>query len=102
MPSPNRFFSATVVAGRLHILGLPRGGPWDPARLEWREASEVDTLVNPRAGDRKISTREGLQAIMTPSAAPRRFLWIHESLVDEARRLWEGTDAARNDGVLEL
>jgi hypothetical protein len=102
MLSSDRFFSATVVAGRLHILGLPRGGPWDPARLEWREASEVDTLVNPRAGDRKISTREGLQAIMTPSATPSRFLWIHESLVGEARRLWEETDPARSNGVLEL
>ena len=99
MPSVHRFFSATVVAGRLHILGLPSTGPWDFARLEWRHEPEVDTLVNPRAGDRKITMREELQAIVTTSAVPRRFLWIHESLVEEARRLWEGTKGARNVGT---
>ena len=96
MPSSHRFFSATIVAGRLHILGLPSTGPWDFARLEWRDEPEVGTLVNPRAGDRKITTREELQALVTASAVPSRFLWIHESLVEEARRLWEGTKGARN------
>ena len=91
MASPNRFFSATVIAGRLHILGLARGGPWTPGRLEWREESVLDFLVNQRAGDRKIASREELEAIIqAPAGAMRtRFLWIHEDLVEEARRLWE-------------
>lgn len=91
MASPDRFFSATVIAGRLHILGLARGGPWTPGRLEWREESVLDSLVNQRAGDRKIASREELEAIIqAPVEAMRtRFLWIHEDLVEEARRLWE-------------
>ena len=103
MPSSHRFFSATIVAGRLHILGLPSTGPWDFARLEWRDEAEVGTLVNPRAGDRKITTRKELQAVVTTPAIPSRFLWIHESLVEEARRLWEGAkDGTRNDEALDL
>jgi hypothetical protein len=91
MASPDRFFSATVIAGRLHILGLARGGPWTPGRLEWREESMLDLLVNRRAGDRKVTSREELETIVqAPAGAmPSRFLWIHEALVEEARRLWE-------------
>ena len=89
MSSPDRFFSATVVPGRLHILGLARGGPWNSGRLEWRQEPEVDVLMNPRAGDRKVVTKEELEAIVIAPTAPTRFLWIHESLVEDARRLWE-------------
>ncbi len=91
MVSPDRFFSATIVAGRLRILGLPQGGSWDPSRLEWREEPELDTLVNPKAGDRKVRTREELEAIVTAPEIPTRFLWIHESLLEDARRLWGRT-----------
>jgi len=80
-----------MIAGRLHILGLARGGPWTPARLEWREESVLDILLNPRAGDRKVLSREELEAVVkAPAGSIRtRFLWIHEDLVEEARRLWE-------------
>ena len=92
MASSDRFFSATIVAGRLHVLGLARGGTWDSSRLEWREEPGLDVLLNPRAGDRKVTTREELQAIVTapPGTFATRFLWIHEGLTEEARRLWEG------------
>lgn len=100
MASPDRFFSATVIAGRLHVLGLARGGPWAPARLEWREEPGVDTLINPRAGDRKVTVREELEAIVNAPAGtiPPRFLWIHERLVEEARRLWEGGPSGVSEG----
>jgi hypothetical protein len=92
MASPDRFFSATVVAGRLHVLGLARGGSWHAGRLEWRQEPELDVLMNPRAGDRKVVTKEELEAaVMTPTA-PTRFLWIHEGLLEDARRLWERTN----------
>lgn len=92
MQRADRFFSATVVAGRLHILGLARGGPWNARRLEWRQESEMDVLVNPRAGDRKVTTREDLESIVRNPSAPVRFLWIHERLVEDARRLWEANE----------
>ncbi len=42
-------------------------------------------------GDRKARTREELETIIKEplKAAPTREVWMHESLVDEARRLWE-------------
>ena len=89
MASPDRFFSATVEAGRLRILGLPQGGPWNPSRLEWREEPELDTLVNAKAGDRKVRTREALEAMVTTPPVPTRFLWVHEGLLEDARRLWQ-------------
>lgn len=91
MASPDRFFSATTIAGRLHILGLARGGPWNATRLEWREEPGLDTLLNSRAGDRKVRSREELEAAVNAPAGgmPTRFLWIHEALVEDARRLWE-------------
>jgi hypothetical protein len=91
MASPDRFFSATIEAGRIRILGLPWEGPWDPARLEWREEPELDILVNLKAGDRKVRTREELEFLVTVPSTPTRFLWIHENLLDDARRLWERT-----------
>ena len=92
MQTPDRFFSATVVAGRLHILGLARGGPWNAGRLEWRQEPELDVLVNPRAGDRKVTTREELESIVMTPTVPIRFLWIHERLLEDARRLWEANE----------
>jgi hypothetical protein len=87
---PPRFFSAAVIAGRLHVLGLARGGPWNPEHLEWRTEPDVDRLVNPNAGDRKITARADLARIGSADAAerPARFLWIREDLLEEARRLW--------------
>jgi len=86
----DRFFAATITSGWLHILGLPQGGPWNREQLEWREEPELDILVNPRAGDRKVVTREALEAIVQAPAEATltRFLWIHESLLEEAWRLW--------------
>ncbi len=40
---------------------------------------------------RKARTREELEAVMKEprGVSPTREVWVHESLVDEARRLWE-------------
>ena len=40
---------------------------------------------------RKARTREELEAVMKEprGVSPTREVWMHESLVDEARRLWE-------------
>jgi len=50
----------------------------------------VDILLSTRQADRKVRTREELEAVMKePKRAPTREVWMHESLQDEARRLWE-------------
>jgi hypothetical protein len=43
------------------------------------------------AGDQKVRTLDELEvAIKEPmKVSPTRIVWIHESLEDEARRLWE-------------
>jgi hypothetical protein len=65
-------------------------GPWNPARLEWADEEFVDMLLSKNTGDRKARTREELEAVMKePKRAPSREVWMHESLVDDARRLWE-------------
>ena len=99
MDSPERFFSAAILAGRLHVLGVPQWGPWDAARVELRAEDEITCSMNETAGDRKIRTPEELEAIMRAptGATPTRRIWIHESLVAEARRLWEQMTAALRD-----
>jgi hypothetical protein len=66
-------------------------GPWDPSRLERGDEAFVDMLLSKNTGDRKARTREELEAIMKEprNVAPTKEVWMNESLVDEARRLWE-------------
>ncbi len=88
--SSDRYFPATILVGHLHVRGIPDRGPWNPARLEWDDEAFVDILLSTRQADRKVRTREELEAIMTePKRVPSREVWMHESLVDDARQLWE-------------
>ena len=89
MTSPDRFFPATILGGHLHVRGIPDWDPWDPARFEWADEAFVDLLLTKSIGDRKARTREELEVVMKePKRAPTREVWMHESLVDDARRLW--------------
>ncbi len=86
-----RFFAATILGGHLHVRGIPDWGPWDLLQLEWGDEEFVDLLLSKNPGDRKARTREELEVIMKEplTVAPTREFWLHERLVDEARRLWE-------------
>ena len=86
-----RFFAAAVVAGRLHVRGVPDWGPWDSTKLEWAAELEIDPYLVVEAGDRKVRTLEELREIInaTMAEAGTRFVWIHHSLGDEVQRLWE-------------
>jgi hypothetical protein len=92
----NRFFAALVLAGRLHVRGIRDRDPWDPSRLEWATELEIDPNLVVAAGDRKIGTRDELEKVLRepPEVAHSQFVWIHESLVDEVRRVWERMTAA--------
>ena len=48
-------------------------------------------ILSEVTGDRKVRTPEELEGVMKEprGAAPTRYVWMHESLVEEARRLWE-------------
>ncbi len=90
MVSWHRYFPATILGGHLHVRGLPDWGSWNPTKLEWADEEYVGMFVGVDPIHRKARTREELEAIMKePRRAPTREVWMHENLVDEARRLWE-------------
>ena len=51
----------------------------------------MDLLLEVRQADRKVRTREELEIVMGEprNVAPTKCIWLHESLVDDAHRLWE-------------
>jgi hypothetical protein len=85
------FIAATILAGRLHVRGIPPWGPWDKARLEYRSEGEIEATLDDARGDRKIRTAEELSTVMKTHANSTLspVIWIHESLEDEVRRVWE-------------
>jgi hypothetical protein len=88
---PDRFFHATLLGGFLHVRDIPDWGPWRVESIEYTQESFVDAILRPGTRDRKVRTPEELQATLAEprGPAPSRTLWMHESLLDEARRLWE-------------
>jgi hypothetical protein len=58
--------------------------------LDWWPEDHLDKILL-TTGERKIRTREELDAVMKEprGVAPTRNVWIHESLEDDARRLWD-------------
>jgi hypothetical protein len=89
LASSHRYFPATILGGRLHIRALPAFGQWNPARLERADEEFVDMFVDTDPIHRKAGTREELEAVMKEprGVSPTLEVWMHESLVDEARRL---------------
>jgi hypothetical protein len=89
--SSDRYFPATILGDHLHVRGIPDWGPWDPARFEWQPEGFVDMILSPITRNRKVRTREELEAVMKEplGPAPTRYVWLHESLVDESHRLWQ-------------
>ena len=63
----------------------------DPTRHEWHTEREIDPGLVLATEDRKVRTPAELETIMQEPIhpTPTRFVWIHESLVDEVRQLWE-------------
>ena len=81
-PSERRYFPATVMAGRLYLDGQ--------SPVCWTE-SQVDVVINPRVGHRKIEAAEELeQVIRAVRQFPSVRLWIAEGLEDAAQRHCEG------------
>jgi hypothetical protein len=88
---PDRFFHATLLGDFLHVRGIPDWGPWNDGDIEYTHESFVDAILRPGTGDRKVRTIEELQAALAEprGPAPSRTLWLHVSLLEEARCLWE-------------
>ena len=88
--SADRFFPATIMGGRLHVTGAGEGRPWDSSQLDWWREDELDLILAKGEYGEKIRTPEELETVLRPpiTVAPARRVWIHESLEDDARRLW--------------
>ena len=91
MTETDRFFSATILGGRLHVQGVPDWGPWNSSRIDHFPENQI--VIVPEVGDRMVWTREELETIIREptGATPTRNIWIHESLEEQARRVWEGS-----------
>ena len=65
-------------------------GLWSSSRLHWWPEDHLDLILG-TTRERKVRTREELEAAMKEpmKVAPTRTVWMHESLEDDARRLWE-------------
>ena len=59
-------------------------------------------LILPTTRDCKVRTTEELEAATKEplKVAPTRNVWIHESLEDEARRLWERDRPSKSSSPL--
>jgi hypothetical protein len=58
--------------------------------LEYNTEPEITPGLVPAAGDRIVWTSEELKAAVTAHPKPTaKTLWVHESLEDETKRLWE-------------
>jgi len=86
----DRFFLATILGGRLHPDDVPDWGPWESSRLHCWTEDHLDLILG-TTRERRLRTKEEVSAeVREPKGvAPTRNVWIHESLEDEARRLWE-------------
>ena len=62
MGPSDRFFSATVLGGRLHVQSIPDWGPRNSNRIDRFPQNQI--VIVPEVGDRMIRTREELETIM--------------------------------------
>lgn len=85
-----RFFSATAMTGRLHLLDISDFGPWDSSRIVFHDEQEVDLILT-RLIIRKVLTIEELDEAL--SASENRpgsaSLFVYDSLLEAAKPRWE-------------
>ncbi len=85
-----RFFHATAMVGRLHLLDIGDWGSWDPARIDLVEQEYVDA-ISADMGAREVRTVEELDVSLQDSQGkPGSItLYFREDLLDAARERWQ-------------
>ncbi|HEV8339586.1 MAG TPA: hypothetical protein VGR25_08010 [bacterium] len=77
-PSERRFFPATLLAGRLYL---------DGPNLAYLTESQVNKILNPDVGGRRIETAEELAGVLLMTAGfPSVRVWIAEGLEQASRQ----------------
>jgi hypothetical protein len=86
-----RFFRATALAGELHLIDFHDWDDWDLEKVQYRDEAEVSWLMRTGASERRvIRTVPELDAAIVESASPRGiYLYVNESLIEEAKRRWQ-------------
>ena len=90
-PMAERFFRATALAGELHLIDLSDWDDWDSGKVQYRDETDVSWLMRTGAGERRVvHTAAELDAAIVESASPRGiYLYISDSLIEEAKRRWK-------------
>lgn len=94
----DRFFATMLAGNFIHVQGIPAWGPWDQSRLHFCDEPSLDLNLKLAATDRKIRTRAELEAAIEEfrEAGAPGTLWVHETLADDLRQLWEDLLALRD------
>jgi len=92
-----RFFRATALAGELHLIDFHDWDDWESEKVQYRDETEVSWLLRTGAGERRVvRTAAELDAAIVESASPRGiYLYLSESVIEEAKRRWEGMKRKR-------
>jgi hypothetical protein len=88
--SSDRFFAASVMAGRLHLRDIGDYGPWDATRIGYSDERDVHLILG-RIQAWKVQTVEELDvALVASRGKPGSIdLYVHGSLLTELRQRWE-------------
>lgn len=91
-----RFFLGNAVWGCLRLRDIPDRGSWDPDRIAYWDETYLDGISRLALIGQKVrSMAEMDEALAASRQAPGiRMLWIHEDLLDGARRRWEAAQGA--------
>jgi hypothetical protein len=97
-----QFFRARAFVGDLLLVDLHDWEPWERSRIAYRDEAEVRWLMRARASARRIiRTAAELDAAINDSTNSRSIdLYVHESLLDEARSRWESMKQRPGRGVV--
>lgn len=82
-----RFFATILLRQAIHVKGIPAWGPWDSTRLSWAPENYLR-----KAGDPIVRTSAELEAAVKEpvgDAPLARTVWVHESLENDVKALWE-------------
>jgi len=90
---PEMFFPAGAIDGRLRLHGLPSSGPWDPSRLTFRTAQELEALFAHKGRGWVVLTIDELDHVLDVSrGVPTPInLQMSNTLLTCAQQRWEGT-----------
>jgi hypothetical protein len=91
-----KFFFGAAAAGHLRLRDIPDGSEWDPKRIVYWDEIYIDGVSRLAQAGQKVRSAAELDDLLAASRQlpATRWLWIHEGLLDEAKRRWRASHAA--------